>query len=118
MQPRNMNNSKKYTIQQLSEKLNIPRPTLRFWEKEFEGMIAPLRTPGGQRRYTEEHISVISSIKELRNMGKSISEIRDILSDNHNNNLEIHDTNIQMLSDRISQIVMAEVSKFLSKKSI
>jgi len=28
-----------HTIQQLSAKLNIPKPTLRFWEKEFEGIL-------------------------------------------------------------------------------
>ncbi|MBL7224540.1 MAG: MerR family transcriptional regulator [Desulfobacteraceae bacterium] len=25
------------TIQQVSQKLDIPKPTLRFWEKEFVG---------------------------------------------------------------------------------
>ena len=26
------------TIQQVSEKLDVPKPTLRFWEREFEGI--------------------------------------------------------------------------------
>ena len=39
------------SIAEISNKLKIPKHTLRFWEKEFHGMIVPLRTQGGQRRY-------------------------------------------------------------------
>ena len=59
-------NLQQFTIKQLSEKLNIPKPTLRFWEKELEGILVPLRTPGGQRRYTYIHMTVLEKIKELR----------------------------------------------------
>ncbi|WP_369707420.1 MerR family transcriptional regulator [Desulfosarcina sp. BuS5] len=34
-------------MQQVSTKLNILKPTLRFWEKEFNGILVPLRTNGG-----------------------------------------------------------------------
>ena len=37
--------------------------TLRFWEKELGEIIIPLRTPGGQRRYKETHISILEQIK-------------------------------------------------------
>jgi hypothetical protein len=47
------------TIQQVSQKLDVPKPTLRFWEKEFEGILDPLRTNGRQRRYAPEHVAVI-----------------------------------------------------------
>ena len=56
-------NEQLHTIQQLSTKLNIPKPTLRFWEKEFEGILVPLRTKGGQRRYAPGHVSLIEEIK-------------------------------------------------------
>jgi hypothetical protein len=52
-----------HSIQELSTKLNIPKPTLRFWGKEFEGILLPLRTNGGQRRYVPEHVSILSEIK-------------------------------------------------------
>jgi hypothetical protein len=32
------------SIQEVSALLKVPKPTLRFWEKEFEGILAPLRT--------------------------------------------------------------------------
>ena len=65
-----------HSIQQLSIKLNIPKPTLRFWEKEFEGILLPLRTNGGQRRYTSEHVSVIGEIKMLKKAGLSLAKIK------------------------------------------
>lgn len=111
-------NSQQFTIQQLSKKLEIPKPTLRFWEEEFKGLITPLRTPGGQRRYTEEHISIIKNIKNFRDMGKSILEIKEILTRNHYQKADVKNTDIEVLSERISQIVLEEVSKFLGKKSI
>jgi len=64
------------SIQQVSTKLNIPKPTLRFWEKEFEGFLQPFRTPGGQRRYTSEHIAIIEEIKKLKGTGLSLEEIK------------------------------------------
>jgi hypothetical protein len=39
-----MNQKKQFhSIQQLSTKLNISKPTLHFWEKEFEGILLHLR---------------------------------------------------------------------------
>ena len=57
------------TIQKVSQKLDVPKPTLRFWEREFDGILVPLRTNGGQRRYAPEHISVIEEIKMLKKAG-------------------------------------------------
>ncbi|MBW1699156.1 MAG: MerR family transcriptional regulator [Deltaproteobacteria bacterium] len=51
-----------FTIQQLSRKLNVPKPTLRFWENELKGLLVPLRSKGGQRRYTFEHVELIKQI--------------------------------------------------------
>ena len=64
------------TIQQVSEKLDVPKPTLRFWEREFEGILVPLRTNGGQRRYAPEHVSVIEEIKMLKKAGLSLVDIK------------------------------------------
>lgn len=53
------------SIQEVSVLLKVPKPTLRFWEKELDGILVPLRTDGGQRRYTVENITVIEEIKKL-----------------------------------------------------
>ena len=108
--------SEQFTIQQLSEKLDIPKPTLRFWEKELEGIIVPHRTPGGQRRYSEEHIELLEEIKNLRNSGKSLNEIKFHL-DGGNGKEKINgdDDNIDLLLKRITEVVKSEISQFLKK---
>lgn len=106
-----------FTIQQLSERLNVPKPTLRFWEKELEGIIVPLRTPGGQRRYTNIHITVLEKIKELRDSGKSIPEIKTYFNNKNNNGKPIDDeTAIDILTERITELVKMEITNFLKIK--
>jgi DNA-binding transcriptional MerR regulator len=106
-----------FTIKELSEKLDIPKPTLRFWEKELEGIIVPLRSTGGQRRYTESHIPLFEKIKNLRNEGRSISQVKELFS-NGNEIIKLSDTqdDIEVLTQRISELVKMEVIRFLGKK--
>jgi DNA-binding transcriptional MerR regulator len=49
---------------------------MRFLEKEFGGLLVPLRTKAGQRRYAPEHVSVIEEIKMLKKAGLSLVEIK------------------------------------------
>ena len=109
--------SAQFTIQQLSERLNIPKPTLRFWEKELGGIILPLRTPGGQRRYTMAHVTVLERIKELRDSGKSIPEIKEYFNNGYIHGKSIDDdAAIEILTERIAELVKMEVTKFLKIK--
>jgi len=112
----NTNYSRQFTIQQLSEKLDIPKPTLRFWEKELEGIIVPHRTPGGQRRYSEKHVELLEEIKNLRNSGKSLDEIKLHL-DKGNGKEKMHGDydSIDLLLERITEVVKSEINHFLKK---
>ena len=115
----NYSNPPQFTIRQLSERLNIPKPTLRFWEKELGEILEPLRTPGGQRRYTNIHIAVLEKIKDLRNSGKSISEIKDYFNNGHNGEKPIdNEIAIDVLTQRIAEFVKIEVTNFLRTKWI
>ena len=104
-----------FTIQQLSLKLNIPKSTFRFWEKELDGIIVPLRTSGGQRRYTVEHISIIEDIINLRKNGMSLSEIRNKLSNNPTEADDFYFDGMGILAKRIALVVRAEVYSFFQK---
>lgn len=53
-----------YRIQEVSEMLDIPASTLRYWELEFP-MFNPNRTKGGQRRFTRADINKAKHIKTL-----------------------------------------------------
>ena len=99
------------TINQVSDLLKLPKPTLRFWEKELDGIFVPFRTNGGQRRYTVENIAVIEEIKKLKSKGMSLPEIKRKLSnsdkgDNSNSN------RIDLLAARVAEVVKAEVNRF------
>ena len=98
------------TIQQLSRMFKIPKPTLRFWEKEFEGILVPLRTRGGQRRYTIEHISIIEEINDLKKRGLSLGEIRRELSGHPDSN------KFDLLASKVAELVKAEVYTFLQNE--
>ena len=60
-----INHIKLYSISQVNALTGVPKPTLRFWEKEFEDFLEPLRTAGNQRRYDEEAIENIKRINHL-----------------------------------------------------
>jgi DNA-binding transcriptional MerR regulator len=53
---------------------------LRFWEKEFDGILVPIRTTGRQRRYTVQNTFIIEEIKQLRKNEMSLTEIKGKLS--------------------------------------
>lgn len=69
-----------YRIQEVSEKLEVPRSTIRYWETEFSDLVRPKRTNGGQRRYSEEEIHNLTQIKNLLyRKNRSIAQAKNIL---------------------------------------
>jgi len=100
------------TISEVSRLTNTPRHTLRFWEKEFEGILTPMRTKGGQRRYTEETVVVIEQIRRLRKDGASLAKIKHILKE-CNQESNIHYDEIDNLVQRVSAMVRDEIYHFL-----
>ncbi len=102
------------SIQQVTQRLNIPKPTLRFWEKEFEGILVPLRSKGGQRRYTSEHVFIIKKIKMLKKAGLSLAEIKMKLENSQNRNT-INREDIDLLVERVVDVVREEVLRFFEK---
>jgi DNA-binding transcriptional MerR regulator len=108
---------KMLTIQEVSERLGLTTHTLRFWEKAMEGLIVPLRTKGGQRRYTLEHLFVIDEIKRLKNKGMSLANIRKELNNryNHDGNSE-QPQKVDYLANRIAEIVKSTIHSFFEEK--
>lgn len=67
----------RYTITELSERLNITDHTLRYYEKEFN--LSVPKDHRGRRYYTPEVANVMYQIKSMRNEGLEIKAIRKIL---------------------------------------
>lgn len=67
-----MSNERRYTradqavgISVASRITGVEIHTLRYWEREFEDFLHPIRTDGGQRRYRPEDIQTVFVIKRL-----------------------------------------------------
>ena len=109
---------KTLTIEEASQRLGLSKHTLRFWERELEGVIVPLRTKGGQRRYTLEHLFVIDEIKRLKAKGLSLANIRKELDNRYNSyGKTSNPEKIDHLANRIAALVKSTVHSFLEEKS-
>ena len=104
-----------FSIGQVSKQLDVSCHTLRFWEKELGDIIMPLRTSGGQRRYTTEHVETIREIKRLRDNGFSLAEIKARMRgedpNNNNRKLEI----VDRVASEIAEIVRLALNSLLEK---
>jgi DNA-binding transcriptional MerR regulator len=56
---------KTYKIGQAATLLDVKPFVLRFWETEFKDVLVPVRTPSGQRAYTEANVEMVREIKRL-----------------------------------------------------
>lgn len=52
-------------IGDVSKICGIPDHTIRYWEHEFKEELAPSRTQGKQRRYSDDDINKLLQIKKL-----------------------------------------------------
>jgi DNA-binding transcriptional MerR regulator len=105
---------KTFTINEVSQKAAIPKHTLRFWEKALEGILVPLRTKGGQRRYTSDHHLLLEEVKLLKRKGLSLAEIRTELSTNHRSLSD--PSTLDLLAEHISEAVRTTLHRFFNSR--
>lgn len=75
--------------------------------------MAPLRTAGGQRRYTQEHLQLLEAIKQLKRRGFTLSAIRDELHRGMVAEQAISEaTLLERLADHIAENVRASIYRF------
>jgi DNA-binding transcriptional MerR regulator len=104
-------------ISEVSERLGIPKHTLRFWEKELEGVITPGRTVGGQRRYSFEDVLAIHQIKNLKEQGFKLEDIKKRLNNQSDFRLkDANGENIDHLANRIADLVRLAIRNFFEGK--
>ena len=58
-------NQNLYSISQVNALTGVPKPTLRFWEKEFKEFLEPQRTSGNQSRFNEDDVEKVKQINHL-----------------------------------------------------
>jgi DNA-binding transcriptional MerR regulator len=104
------------TIQEVSSRLHVTKHTLRFWEKELEGVLVPLRSRGGQRRYTQEHLLLIREIKGLKQRGLRLAEIKMRLNRGHDPKSEPSlEQKIERIAAQIADMVKTALYSVLEK---
>lgn len=68
-----------YRIGEAARALNLQTSVLRFWEGEFP-VLQPVRTPKGQRLYTESDMELLRRIRSLlHEQGMTIEGARRVL---------------------------------------
>ena len=110
MEPKSMDSD--LTIQEVSDRLGLPKSTLRYWEKELNGFISPTRTPGGQRRYSESDMELITSIHHYKKMGLSLSQIKKQIQQTSIQLGNVDPLQIDQLAKRIANAVRREIYHF------
>ncbi len=65
------------TIKEVEQYLEVPRATVRFYEKE--GLISPERGGNGYRDYSEEDVEKLRKIIVFRKLGMALTDIEDVL---------------------------------------
>lgn len=88
-------------INEIEKTLNIPRASVRFYEKE--GLLHPTRSENGYRDYSDDDISQLKRIIVLRKIGLTVAEIRDI-DDGALNLYDAINTNIRRLKGERDEI--------------
>jgi DNA-binding transcriptional MerR regulator len=103
------------SIEDVSLQLQVPKHTLRFWERAFEGIFAPHRTLGGQRRYTLENIVTIGQIKELRKKGMRLADIKKEFSNNNRGDF-LNSGKVDFLANKLAEVVKTEIYSFFKRE--
>ena len=68
-----------YMISEASKRVNVETHVLRYWEDELELPIG--RTEMGHRYYTEENIQLFRCIKELKEQGMFLKDLKNMIPD-------------------------------------
>lgn len=93
---------KYYQIKEVSEMLDIPATTLRFWENEF-AIIKPRRFSNGRCYYTVDDIEKVSMVNYLvKEKGLKIEAAKEYLRNNPKGLDQRHRTVIRLKTIRAS----------------
>lgn len=65
-------------IGEVAQRANVAASTLRFYERE--GLIASVRSEGGQRRYHREVLRRVAFVRAAQRVGLSLEEIKAALA--------------------------------------
>ena len=68
-----------YVIKEAAKRVNVETHVLRYWEEELNLTIG--RTEMGHRYYTEEDVQLFNCIKELKEQGMLLKDLKNLIPD-------------------------------------
>ena len=68
-----------FMISEAAKRVNVETHVLRYWEEELELVIG--RTEMGHRYYTEDDVRLFNCIKELKEQGMQLKELKELIPD-------------------------------------
>lgn len=89
-------------IKEVSEKLDVPRETLRYWEN-LELIPAVPRNSSGYRDYTENEIKWVLFIKAMRKAGMSIEALTEWV-ELYRDKKDKHDQQKKLLQEQLKAL--------------
>ena len=72
--------SRGHPISVVAERTGLSRDVLRVWERRY-GAVEPMRTPGGQRLYSNEHIDRFRLLAAATRHGRNIGVVAGLSND-------------------------------------
>ena len=68
-----------YMISEAAKRVNVETHVLRYWEEEL--LLSIGRTEMGHRYYTEEDVQLFQCIKELKEQGMLLKDLKSLIPD-------------------------------------
>jgi len=90
-----------YVISVAAELAGVHPQTLRIYERK--GLVAPNRTSGGSRRYSDADIQMLRRIQELTNEGLNLAGVKRVMA------LEVEVARLEREVDRMQQRAVEDV---------
>ena len=107
----------RYSIRDVSQETGVPAHTLRFWEKALDPLFRPYRTPGGQRRYDDSHVTVIREVRRrVTDEHQSLAAVRRELLRQQEAETSGRELGNDLLADPIVQQALDDVASAVKQR--
>lgn len=101
-----------YSISQVNALTGVGTPTIRKWESAFRDYLNVVRTKGGQRRFNQEAIEKIETLKQLiYEEGLSLEGARKRLEllEQGESDIDQNDPSIERLADMVTDLLIQKL---------
>ena len=100
-------------INEVTEVTGLTQRTLRYYDEI--GLVSPLKDQSGYRSYSDYDVEQLKLIRLMLELGKSLSEGRDILGKDDLSFEQLVQLRVTFLEER-RNVINAEITRILGRK--